>query len=527
MSKPIGTFPDFFAPGDDFYDIESELPTLPSYHAEPVFGGARLATVRDVQRLTGESARRVPGLGLAHGSLLGVDAEAGRPRLVHDRTLWLPDGLLHRHLLAVGPLGSGKTMRVVFPLAAAAAARSDTTLVVFDPKAELFAPLRKLAIDAGRPASSVMRLNLTDPRRSIGWSPISRRPTRAEALAVAHPLAMATSRPNAHESLFWTQAAVDIYVAILRALGKECRASLPLLRDVLDLPRREFVAWLAAREQSVPEVAAFAQFLASGSHNAETVLADARARLTPLLDDDVATVLSHPELDLHAVFRRPRVLVVEMPETSLARLRPLYGLLAGQLLDAAIEVADSTGRAALPHPAMLIVDELGNLGPIPDFPVRLNTLRSRRVSVVGAVQTLDQLAITYGPASSAVLTGFASKVFLPGVEPADAAYASERSGTTTVRITRASELPIARPLLTPEEVMRPRRHAVLGRPMTFLLADEAPFQGWVRPAFERGDLAAALAVEGSRVGRRRHRRERATLSTDRGAGPERSRLRKP
>ena len=45
MSKPIGTFPDFFAPGDDFYDIESELPTLPSYHAEPVFGGARLATV--------------------------------------------------------------------------------------------------------------------------------------------------------------------------------------------------------------------------------------------------------------------------------------------------------------------------------------------------------------------------------------------------------------------------------------------------------------------------------------------------
>jgi type IV secretory pathway TraG/TraD family ATPase VirD4 len=65
--------------------------------------------------------------------------------------------------------------------------------------------------------------------------------------------------------------------------------------------------------------------------------------------------------------------------------------------------------------------------------VRLSKLRSRDVSVTGAVQTPAQLEHLYGTAARGVLEGFATKIFFGGgLGQHDAKYASELAGTCTV-----------------------------------------------------------------------------------------------
>jgi len=496
-----------------FLESAAALPSRPPRSPEAVFGAATWASRGDLRGILEPGQGH--GISFRHCAPILEAADGAEMVAEYGCNLWLSEATLNRHLLGVGQPGCGKTMQLIWPLVAEAVSDPGRTVVVFDPKGDMYPRVRELAVRAGRPAEHVWCLDLTAPHRSVGWNPVPVPLGKTQAFGIAHQLCTATeSQRGSDDSKFFLNNSVELIANTLLGLAQSEPDQVCLARayDVINLPRDRFFEFCKAHKE-VPGLARFGAFLGSGSHSAETVLADAASRLLVFLDKDVCAVTAARELDLDVMATAPRVLVVQMREVDLARLRPIYNVLLHDIVDRLIRAADSAG-GALPVPAMLVLDEFASaIGRIPEFEVRLNTMRSRRIAVVAAVQGLSQLEHMYGVGATPLLAGFTNKVFFAGLERSDAEYASRLGGTMTARSTvvdeqldreggwqpcRRSVVPIARPLLLPEEIAQPRPHFELGRPATFFLSDTPPFQVWLTPAWRRADLAPLVGY-GSRL----------------------------
>lgn len=510
MTAATPSLPDGWDFDPTFLDDPASLPPyLPQIDA-PAFGGSRRPRATDLAPLLRRAGEPpLPAERTPHTILLpdvfavAADPGAGRNHLHGPADLVLGEELLNRHWLWVGPPGTGKTSQGILPLCASLLADTGRSLVVFDPKGDQYGLLRDLAVAAGRPARRVLRLNLTDPAGSIGWNPLRRGLTRTEALGIAAALVGASENRLSFESPFWRNVSIELVLDILLGLDGDASEtlSLPRVLEIVNLPRPELLAWLQAHG-----VHKFAAFLESGSQNAETCLQDAGMRLLSLFDLDLCAVLSHAELQIADLFRRPTVLVVEMSESRIERLRPIFNMLVQRILDEAIAVTDRRPDARLPLPVSLVIDEFGSaIGTIPRFPVYLNTLRSRRVSISAAVQSLSQIHSLYGADAGAVLAGFSSKVFFPNCELDDAEFASRAAGSMAVEVPGREGQPawIVRRVFLGEEIARPQPHPVLGRPVTMLVADHRAMQCYLAPHFRQQRFREALARH-----LRRHRRHR-------------------
>ncbi|MEZ6038099.1 MAG: type IV secretion system DNA-binding domain-containing protein [Planctomycetota bacterium] len=512
MSNTSTPVPDGWDYHRGFLDDKQYLPPYIRGEDFPLFGTSRRPTCDDLCQLglLPEARPLLPLEKQPHCvSLPGVhaiadDRKAQRYELYGPARLVLPEELLNRHWLWVGPPGVGKTTQGVQPQTARLLADLERSLVVFDPKGDQHGVLRDLAAAAGRNPRRVLRLNLADPGGSIGWNPLRRDLTRTEALAIASTLVLACENDRSHDSPFWRNTSIELVVDMLLGLAGDPdeTLTLPRLLEVLTLPRAELAKWFEQHD-----VHRFAAFLESGSHNAETCLSDTNMRLVSLLDLDLCAVLSHGELQLERLFTTPTVLVIEMNETRIAQQRPIFNMLVQQIFDLAIEAAERRPDARLRFPLSVVLDEFGSaIGAIPRFPVYLNTLRSRRVSVIAAVQSLSQIRALYRDDAGAVLVGFSSKVFFPNVEPDDAEFASVACGTMSVTFGDVLKRTwVARRTFLPEEISRPRAHPVLGRPATFVIADRPAFQAYLTPSYRMPALRPVLEAQQRRRKRPRRR----------------------
>jgi hypothetical protein len=510
MPTPI---PDSWDFTPEFLSAKAWLPPYLPSHDSPALGPGHRATAADIapwfrtDALPSPKAHPPHAVALEGVHVLVDDRAADRYRLVGPARLELGEELLNRHLLVIGPPGVGKTTQVILPLTASLLGDRQRTVVVFDPKGDQFHVLQQLAVKAGRSRRDVWRLNLSDPLVSLGWNPLNAKLSRTEAHGIASALVMACEHKHSHDSPFWRNNSILLITGILLGLAAEGgdALTLPRVQEVLELPRDKLLGWL-----KLHRVHQFGTFLDSGSHNAETCLSDAAMRMVSLLDMDLCAVLSSNELQLAKLFDRPRVLVVEMDETRIERLRPIFNMLVQQIFDHGIAAASRHADARLRFPVSVVIDEFGSaIGAIPRFPTTLNTLRSRRISVIAAVQSIAQISGLYGGDQGAVLAGFSSKIFFPNVEIVDAEFASQMCGTMTLQLTTDIGAPVtwmSRRVYLPEEIARPKSHEVLGRPVTMLIADaELAVQAYLAPAYRLPGLRDLLDAQRGRKGRGRRR----------------------
>ncbi|MBK8976580.1 MAG: type IV secretory system conjugative DNA transfer family protein [Planctomycetes bacterium] len=534
--------PELFWLQPEFLRSPDALPVRPPAHPIPIHGSAHLARREDLLPLTRPS-------GLPHDTVLhhACPIHVGRDGKVD--ALWsvalhFGEELMCRHVLGIGRTGCGKTTELILPLAASQIQDPERTVVLFDVKGELAGSYDELARLAGRAPEDVLRLDLTDAARTVGWNPAGTGVDTDRALDLAlHVCRASETRSHPNESPFWIQTSTDLIGGILIALTDDPREvpSLARVRAILDLPRDQFVAWFQAHAEC-HALQRFRAFLASESGNAYTALTDAANRLLVFLDRQLAAVTSHHELRFARLVERPTVLVVVVPEAHIERLRPLFNLFVQQLIAELINLADRQPGARLPRPVTLFLDEFASaLGRLPDFEVRLNTLRSRRVAVVAAVQNLGQVRQAYGLGTQPVLAGFSTKVFFAGLEHEDAIYASQLSGRMTAestiyhemqdqrtgewRVHARDRVAAPRQVLEPDEIDRPREHFELGRPTTWFLTERPPFQCWLVPAHRTPELGRILGR--ARLGEFADRGRRPTaLHFDPSAPPQRRRERR-
>ena len=92
------------------------------------------------------------------------------------------------------------------------------------------------------------------------------------------------------------------------------------------------------------------------------------------------------------------------------RLRPVLTVLMQQALRAAYEVANGNG-GRLPMPCLVMLDEAGNITPLPDLPSYVTTARSHRITFVTVWQDVAQMTGVYRDRAQTILNNHRAKLF--------------------------------------------------------------------------------------------------------------------
>lgn len=477
----------------EFFLSASAVPSRPKSAPRPAYGAARMATADELRALLSDPEE--PGIELPHVAPL-VESASGL-RLLPKERLHLDRELCCRNLLAVGQVGSGKSMNVIVPAVfGAMKAVPDATLVVADLKGDLYdtigAHIDRHGIDV-----DLRCLNFTDPRRSEAYNPYD--PENDTDSYNATRTLLDTGEAHYHSgSRFFFEWAVKIICAAQHCSLREYGWSSPaLMYQQVEQPTETFLAFLK-RQREHEDVWSVVEFLRNSHQNSDTAMAEARVLMSAWRDPNLCAVTGRSELRLRELVGWPTVLVVEVDQGELARSRGMLRTFFSQLQRYVAHEARRHAGNRLPRPLFLFLDEFASMGRIPNLPQFLNTNRSRNVSVMAAVQTLSQIHSTYGAEGGDVLAAFSSKVFLSPVDHADAEYASCLSGTMTVGRSSDPVRQAPRRLLVPEEIYHPPVHPLLGRAATMFVADRPPFYCYLRPGYDTPGIRESIAEVRSR-----------------------------
>lgn len=438
---------------------------------------ARESDLKDV--LHGDSPVRLEG-----ATLLLEDPDSRGTRFqptIGDIHLSLED-----HTIVTGSTGSGKSERFIMPAIISILKHSPETIIhVVDFKQSL-GPRLNFLVNHYRPWEQFGYLNFTDIRRSRAISLLCEVNDIQSAMRFSTEICKSIGLNE--DNPFWRLSSEDL----LSGLFMICRrldsvATMAEVRRILKLGVGEFKKWAQQHHELDPtgSVKRFADFLSGGSHNAETIMQTAANAFNIFLDNAIAQLTGRRDLSIEQMVSRPGgVFLFETPETDAKRLEPLTNIVN----DLITEYRLKPGNHRVPM--VRVIDELNLMGTVTDLPIRLNTFRERNTTIIAAQQSLSQLHSRYGVEANDVLAAFKNKVFLSPCSYSDAELASGESGLITVETHQADGAiinagsPIVRPLLLPEEIVRPPEHPASGRPATFFLGHRQPFQALLAPAWE-------------------------------------------
>ncbi|MCO6431632.1 MAG: type IV secretory system conjugative DNA transfer family protein [Deltaproteobacteria bacterium] len=415
----------------------------------------------------------------------------------------------NRHILTVAKTGSGKTTRLILPILYHDCMCPVRSTIVIDSKPEMW---RKLAAMTAKynPTKNIMLFNPLDRARSLSWNILSKIEDDTDAKLIANTIIMATDVPSAKsDSPFFRNNALAVLNSLMVGLlhdGNEV-LSMPRIHELVQSGMKPLCDWLEAHPHAYRNTRTFVELARSGSQNADTIMSELSMRLSAWDLTAIRATTSMDELDIEDLIEKPSLFIVELRESELEMLRPMANVIVVEILRYLTKRAESCPGTTLPRPVGLVIDEFASaLGRLPDIHVKLNTLRSRNVSIVAAIQSIAQVKANYGDDADSVLAGFSTKILMPALDIQDAEWASKETGQMTIRFQTAStgsnkkltevfasnndgtqEQVQQRAVLTPDEIGRPADNIC-----TFFMPNTPVFQGHLVPFYKVAELRQRL-----------------------------------
>ena len=417
--------------------------------------------------------------------------------------LIIPSDKRNRHVLIVAKTGSGKTTQLILPVLYNDCMSKVRSTIVIDSKPEMW---RKLAAMTKHynPEKKVLLFNPLDIHRSLSWNLLGKIEDDTDAKLIANTVIMATDQPNSKsDTPFFRNNALAVLNAIMVGLLRDQKEekdtlSMPRVHSLIQSGNTGLKDWLAARPDARRTTQTFIDLVNSGSQNADTIMSELSMRVSQWDLSAIRSTTWHNELDLESLVSDPTLLIVEFKESEIEMLRPMANVIVVEILRFLTKRAEGCEGVTLPRPVGLVIDEFASaLGRIPDIHVKLNTLRSRNVSIVAAIQSTAQVKAIYETNADSVLAGFSTKIFIPTLDLVDSEWASKETGQMTIRFKTQSvgsnrkiiewfasknegsqEQVQQRAVLTPDEIGRP-----IDNISTFFMPNTAAFQGHLTPYY--------------------------------------------
>lgn len=388
------------------------------------------------------------------------------------------------HALVIGATRSGKGRRIILPTIGVIGTNRQESLLVTDPKGELFA---HSAAFLQRQGYVVRRIDFREPRHGLRFNPlvpVSEALHEAQdwtrASQAAWDIAHVVSDPGVGRGdPFWSQAQEALTAALILGIAEQapedCRHLGSVYASLIALGQHEgkaLDAWMATFPEDHPARMAYGSVALSTERTRTSIFTGAATALRLFADPDIAWLTAHANYSLDAVAGQPEAHFLIIPDDRSTRY-PIVTLYLTQVIQALNHRAQQEG-GRLPRTVHFLLDEVGNLPPIPDLDKIITVAVGRGMRLTLVLQDLQQLKSRYHEAAGTILGNTATWVYLITQDWDTASLLSKKLGEYTTEVKTLSHAhaswwrPITmasgaaqeshaltgRPLLTPDELMR-------------------------------------------------------------------------
>lgn len=164
-----------------------------------------------------------------------------------------------------------------------------------------------------------------------------------------------------------------------------------------------------------------------------SIISSCNVRLAPFSAGEIARFFSSDELHLERFGEEKTAVYLVMSDMD-NTTNFILAMLLYQLFDINTEKADKNPGSHCKIPITCLLDELANIGKIPDLDVKIATLRSRWINLCPVLQSLDQLNKWYKDSAKTIIGNCDTTVFLGRTDEETNKQISERCGKRTIPV---------------------------------------------------------------------------------------------
>lgn len=245
---------------------------------------------------------------------------------------------------------------------------------------------------------------------------------------------------------FWTKAETLLYCALIGYIHYEAPVEEQNFSTLIEFLNAMEVReddeefqnpvdlMFEALEKKKPNHFAVRQYkkykLAAGK-TAKSILISCGARLAPFDIQEVRNVTAYDELQLDTLGDKKTALFLIMSDTD-ATFNFLISMIYTQLFNLLCEKADDVYGGRLPVHVRCLIDEMANIGQIPNLEKLVATIRSREISACLVLQAQSQLKAIYKDNADTIIGNMDSRIFLGGSEPTTLKELNQALGKETI-----------------------------------------------------------------------------------------------
>ena len=395
----------------------------------------------------------------------------------------------NKHILIVGGSGSGKTFNEVGPNLL----QSKCSFISTDPKGDTVKKYGQWLIDRGY---NVKVVNIKDTESfpySFKYNPFKYITDQASIMNLVSIIIENTSGSDDAQAKedFWVKSERCLYLCLISYLyyayedqpqykniptmldfigtasaseqNEEAKSEL----DVIMEKWKDALIWTYGSEEEAklqPEwftITQYEGFKKAAGETAKSIIISCFVRLSPFAIGAVRDMFMDDELELEKIGEEKTALFLVMSDTN-KTFNFIMAMIFYQLFDINVRVADANPGSHCEIPIMCILDEMANIGRIPDLDVKIATLRSRWINLVPILQSLSQMDSVYGKEKSATIKSNCDTfVYLGRGDYQTCEEISKMLGKETIKVTSktkqrngssVSTQSITRDLLSPDEL---------------------------------------------------------------------------
>ena len=350
-----------------------------------------------------------------------------------------PANARNKNVLIVGGSGSGKTRFWILPNLL----QFHSSYVLTDPKGTTINDVGSAFL---RHHYRLAVFNTINFKKSMKYNPFHYIHSEKDILKMVTTLMANTKGEGKSNDPFWDKAEALLYCALIGYIHYEAPVEEQNFATLI-----EFINAMEVREDDEDfqnpvdimfenlkkkkpnhfAVRQFAKFKLAAGKTTKSILISAGARLAPFDIDEVREVTMYDELELDTLGDRKTVLFLIMSDTD-STFNFLISMIYSQLFNLLCEKADDVYGGRLPVHVRCLIDELANIGQIPNLEKLIATIRSREISACLVLQTRSQLKAIYKDNTDTIVGNCDSQVFLGGSEPTTLKELTEALGKETI-----------------------------------------------------------------------------------------------
>ena len=350
-----------------------------------------------------------------------------------------PANARNKNVLIVGGSGSGKTRFWLKPNLL----QMHSSYVVTDPKGTI-------VLECGHALQKngyeIRILNTINFKKSMHYNPFAYIHSEKDILKLVTTLIANTKGDGKSGDEFWTKAETLLYCALIGYIHYEAPVEEQNFATLI-----EFINAMEVREDDEefqnpvdimfenlekknPKHFAVRQYkkykLAAGK-TAKSILISCGARLAVFDIQELRELTAYDELELDTLGDKKTALFLIMSDTD-STFNFLISMAYTQLFNLLCEKADDVYGGRLPIHVRCLIDEMANIGQIPNLEKLIGTIRSREISACLVLQARSQLKSIYKDNADTIIGNCDSQIFLGGSEPTTLKELTEALGKETI-----------------------------------------------------------------------------------------------